>query len=150
MWYNRVVNDFACLPQCLQFYENELQTASCETSVKGRIEQNISMMPGTTELRFNQLQEIEAILNYMNIQLRSKRRTIFRNFLENNQRALTPQVAEKYTDGDPDVIDYELKINEVALIRNKYLGIIKALESKSYALNNITRLRCAGLEDAGL
>ena len=52
-----------------------------------------------------------------------------------------------YADAEDEVIDYEVLINEVALIRNKYLGVLKALESKNFQLGHIARLRSAGLED---
>ena len=67
--------------------------------------------------------------------------------MENYARALTARDAEKYVDGEDEVIDYETLINEVALLRNKWLGLMKGLESKQWMLSHITKLRCAGMED---
>ena len=114
------------------------------------VEKNIAGLPGITEHRFNQLQEIEAVLNFMNIQLRKIRRKHFQKYLEAYNRALTSRDAEKYVDGEDEVVDYEVLINEVALLRNKWLGIIKALDQKQWHLSNIVKLRVAGLEDATL
>ena len=111
------------------------------------IEKNITALPGITEHRFNQLQEIEAILNHLNIQLRKIRRRHFQKYLEGYQRALTSRDAEKYVDGEDEVIDFETIINEVALLRNRWLGIMKAMESKNFMLGHIVRLRAAGMED---
>jgi len=36
------------------------------------------------------------------------------------------------------------------LVRNKYIGIIKALEAKQFQINNVVKLRAAGLEDISL
>ncbi len=58
--------------------------------------------------------------------------------------------AEKYADGEQEVVEYEEIVNEVALVRNQYLGIIKALESKNWTLSNIVKLRVSGLEDASI
>jgi hypothetical protein len=148
MWYNRVVNDSSLIPDFISYYENELLTAKKECSVSGLIEKNISSLPGITEHRFNQLQEIEAVLNYLNLQLRKIRRRHFQKYLEAYARALTSRDAEKYVDGEDEVIEFELLINEVALLRNKWLGIMKSLESKNFMLGHITRLRAAGMEDA--
>jgi hypothetical protein len=41
----------------------------------------------------------------------------------------------------------EVLINEVALLRNRWLGIMKSLESKNFMLGHIVRLRAAGMED---
>ena len=45
------------------------------------------------------------------------------------------------------VVDFEKLINEFALIRNKWLGIIKALDIKQWQMSNIIKLRTAGMED---
>ena len=113
----------------------------------GIIEKNITNLPGITEHRFNQLQEIEAVLNYLNIQIRKIRRKHFQKYLEGYARALSSRDAEKYVDGEDEVIDFETLINEVALLRNRYLGIMKGMESKNFMLGHIVRLRTAGMED---
>jgi phage terminase large subunit-like protein len=146
-WYTRVTNNLALLPDFITYYEAELVDAKKEVKVYGNVEKNVAALPGYTEFRFAQLQEIEAVLNFLNIQLRKIRRKHFQKYLEAYNRALTSRDAEKYTDGEDEVIEYETLINEVALLRNKYIGIIKGLEQKSFALGNITRLRAAGLDD---
>jgi uncharacterized protein YfdQ (DUF2303 family) len=147
MWYNRVVDSLNAIPDFIDYYENELNSARNECRIFGIVEKNIAALPGITEHRFNQLQEIEAVLNFLNIQLKKIRRRHFQKYLEGYARALTSRDAEKYVDGEDEVIDYETIINSVALVRNKYLGILKGLETKAFQLSNITRLRVAGMED---
>lgn len=147
MWYNRVVDDIANIPDFITYYENELESAKKECRIAGQVEKSIAQLPGITEHRFNQLQEIEAVLNYLNIQLRKIRRRHFQKYLEGYNRALTSRDAEKYVDGEDEVIDYETIINSVALLRNKYLGILKGLESKNFMQGHLVRLKCAGMED---
>jgi len=149
-WYSRVCSNLGYIPDCIAFYETELEKAKYEVSVSGNVEKNLAALPGITEHRFNQLQEIEAILNYLNIQLRKIRRTHFQKYLEHYNRTLTSRDAEKYVDGEPEVVDMETIINDVSLVRNRYLGIIKSLESKNYMISNIVRLRVAGMEDISI
>jgi hypothetical protein len=111
------------------------------------LEKNISALPGITEQRFNQLQEIEAVLNYLNIQLRKIRRKHFQKYLEGYARALTSRDAEKYAEGEDEVVDFETIINEVALLRNRWLGIMKGLDTKQWQMGHVVRLRTAGMED---
>ena len=146
-WYTRITADLSVIPDFIQHYETELNTAKYDCRVGGKVEKNISNLPGITEQRFNQLQEIEAVLNYLNIQLRKLRRKYFQKYLEGYNRALTSRDAEKYVDGEDEVIDFEVLINEVALLRNKWLGIMKGLDSKQWQLGHIVRLRTAGMED---
>ena len=147
MWYNRVVSDLGEIPAFILFYENELRSAKSDCAITGLLEKNLKDLPGITEHRFNQLQEIEAVLEFLNIQLRKLRRKYFQKYLETYQRALTSRDAEKYVDGEDEVIDFETIINEVALLRNRWLGVMKGLETKGFQVNNITRLRVAGMED---
>ena len=147
MWYSKVVASLGAIPDFIAHYENELEQAKRECRIGGLVEKNIKELPGLTEHRFNQLQEIEAVLNYLNIQLRKIRRKHFQKYLEAYARALTSRDAEKYVDGEDEVIDFETIINEVALLRNTWLGIMKGLETKQWQMGHIVRLRTAGMED---
>ena len=146
-WYSEVVADISNLPKFIQHYEDELVQARYDVIIHGVVEKNVTALPGISEHRFNQLQEIEAVLRHMELQLRKIKRKHFQKYLEAYARALTSRDAEKYADGEDEVVDYESLINEVSLIRNKYLGVMKGLESKSFMLGHVVKLRCAGMED---
>jgi len=149
-WYDRVSKDISEIPNAVAYYEAELLAAKTDARIAGNIEKAAASMPGIVETRFNQLQEIEAILEYLNIELRRLRSQHFRKYLENYQRALSSRDCEKFVEGEADVVDFEKIINEVALLRNKWLGIIKGLDIKQWQVSNIVKLRTAGLEDATL
>lgn len=146
-WYSKITSDLSYIPDFIAHYESELISAKRDATIGGHVERNITNLPGVTEHRFNQLQEIEAVLNFLNIQLRKIRRKHFQKYLEAYARALSSRDAEKYVDGEDEVIDFEVLINEVALLRNKWLGVMKGLESKNFMLGHVVRLRTAGMED---
>lgn len=147
MWYSKVVANLGAIPDFIDHYELELQEAKAECRIGGLVEKNITALPGITEHRFNQLQEIEAVLNYLNIQLRKIRRKHFQKYLEGYARSLSSRDAEKYVDGEDEVVDFETIINEVALLRNRWLGIMKGLDTKQWQMGHVVRLRTAGMED---
>lgn len=147
MWYSQVVANLAAIPDCIAHYERELDDAKKDCRIGGMVEKNITALPGLTEHRFNQLQEIEAILNHLNIQLRKIRQRHYKKYLEAYARALTSRDAEKYAEAEDEVIDMETIINEVAYLRNRWLGIMKGLDSKQWMAGHIVRLRTAGMED---
>jgi hypothetical protein len=146
-WLTKVSGDISNIPDFISHFENEYAQAKWEVSIKGSIEKNLSALPGVTEHRFNQLQEIEAVLNHLNVQLRKIKRKHFQKYLEAYNRALTDRTAEKYADGEAEVIDFEGIINSVALLRNQYLGLLKGLESKNFMLGHLVKLKTAGMED---
>jgi hypothetical protein len=146
-WYSRVSKDIGHLPDCLDHFYLELDQAKLEVKIHGNVERASAQLPGIVEQRFNQLQEIEAVLEYLNIELRRIKSKSFKKYLENYQRALSSRDCEKYVEGEADVVDMEKVINEFAMLRNQWLGIIKGLDIKGYQINNIIKLRAAGLED---
>lgn len=149
-WYSEISRDVSRIPDAVNYFEGELTKARVEVKLKGNVERAAAEMPGIVEHRFNQLQEIEAILNYLNIELRRLRSSYFKKYLENYQRALSSRDVEKYVDGEADVVDYEKIINEFALLRNKWLGVLKSLDQKQWQITNVVKLRVAGMEDATL
>jgi hypothetical protein len=149
-WYNKVAKDIGNIPDAVDYFETELIAAKDECRITGNLEKAAASMPGIVEQRFNQLQEIEAILEYLNIELRRLKSSHFRKYLESYARALSSRDVEKYVEGEADVVDMEKIINEFALLRNKWLGITKALDQKQWQITNIVKLRVAGMEDARL
>ena len=150
MWYSEVSRNISKIPDAVAFFNTELADAKREVKLTGNVERASSAMPGIVEHRFNQLQEIEAILNYLNIELRRLRSSYFKKYLENYQRALSSRDVEKYVDGESDVVDYEKIINEFALMLNQWLGVLKGLDQKQWQITNIVKLRVAGMEDASV
>ena len=150
-WYGRVTedpDDLSPLVDCMAFYDVEYNDAMAEIKTKGRIEDLAKRLPGWVAFRFTQLQELEAILEYLNIKLRKVKGERYQFYMEKYARQLTSRDAEKYADADPKVLELALLINQVALQRNKFLAICKAQENLNWQLSNIVKLRCAGIEDS--
>ena len=82
-WYSEVSLDISKITDAVAYFEQELINARQEVKLKGNVEKSAAEMPGIVEQRFNQLQEIEAILNYLNIELRRLRSSYFKKYLEN-------------------------------------------------------------------
>ena len=149
-WYSSVSKDISNIPDAAEYFETELLEAKSECRVSGHSERAAAALPGVVEHRFSQLQEIEAIIEYLNIELRRLKSSHFRKYLENYQRALSSRDCERYVEGESDVVDFEKIINEFALLRNKWLSITKALDQKQWMITNIVKLRVAGMEDSSL
>ena len=148
-WYSKIVKDLSLIDDCILHFEGELELARKDLSLRGKtIEKHGAEMPGIVEHRFSQLQEIEAILEFLNINYRKIKHEKFKTYLERYNRELTSRDAEKYAEGDPDVVDMAVIVNTFALLRNKYLALTKGIDQKGWMLGHITKLRAAGLEDA--
>lgn len=150
-WYTIVSKDVKKLYDAIAYYTNEIEEASKEMKMYGNIETASRKLPGIVEHRFRQLQETEAILEFLNIQMRKLKVSRTRHYMESyHRKGLSMRDAEKYADGDDDVTDMATLINDFAVVRNGYLGIMKGLEVQNWQLSNIVKLRVAGLDDAKL
>lgn len=149
-WHKIVTEDPSQLAEFMNHYEVEYLKARHEAKIEGSLEQQLMMLPGIVDYRYGQLQEIEYVLKYFNIQLSKIRSQVFRNFTEKYNRALGSREAEKYCDHDTDVVNMETIVNEIAFIRNRWLGLLKAFEYKHFQLSNVVKLRIATMEDVYL
>ena len=150
VWHRKVTANLGEIVTAISHFEKEIDQARYECGMKGNLEKQSRDMPGIVEHRFNQLQEVEAILEFLNTEMRKLRAKTFRKYLENYNKALSSRDAEKYVDGEQEVVDLQYLINDFSLVRNRYIGVIKALEAKQFQINNIVKLRAAGLEDISL
>ena len=149
-WYNKVTDspdDYTPLIEAIGHFELELANAAQEVKIKGRLEKASAEIAGIMTYRYNQLQELESIIKYLDLKLTKIKGSIFRNYLENYARTLSSRDAEKYAESDDKVYELALLINQVALVRNQFLGITKGLEVKHWQINSITKLKVAGFED---
>jgi hypothetical protein len=150
MWFVRVRHDMSVLPDMIDYYNLELEQAQTETRIAGSLEKQNQDLPGQVSHRFNQLQDLESVLKYLNVKYDKMRSDHYRRYLERYNRELSDRSIEKYIDGEADIVDMLSVINEVALVRNRYLGVMKGFDVKSYSLGNIVRLRIAGMNDSEL
>lgn len=149
-WFNLIKLDLSRLPELVEHFSAQADAALQEARIQGSLERSAQLLPGQVAERFSQLQELEATLKHLNIRYDKIRSDHYRRYLERYNRELSDRAIEKYIDGESDIQDMQDLINEVALVRNKYLAVIKALESKSYSINNIVKLRSVGLETTQL
>ncbi len=60
-WYTRITQNLGVIPDFITHYEAELISAKQEVKIYGNVEKNIAAIPGVTEHRFNQLQNLNVI-----------------------------------------------------------------------------------------
>jgi len=80
-WYNEVSRNLNKIPDCIAYFDKELLEAKKQCKIYGNLEKASAALPGIVEERFGQLQQLEAILEYLNIELRRLRSKTFRKYL---------------------------------------------------------------------
>ncbi len=80
-WYNEVSRNLDKIPDCINYFDTELLQAKKEVRIFGSLEKASASLPGIVEQRFGQLQQLEAILEYLHIELRRIRsKSIYKIF----------------------------------------------------------------------
>lgn len=147
-WHWIIKEDKAKIIDMVEFFESELEDARREIKQVGLIESIAQKLPTYHEHRFSQLQQVETVLEILEIEMRQIESEKFKLLLEHYKRALTSSDCKKYVDGDPDVVALSQLIADVSYVRNQLVGVVKSLEMKAFQLNNIVKLRTAGIEDS--
>ena len=78
-WYNEVSRNLDKIPDCVAYFDKELLEAKKQWKIYGNLERASASLPGIVEERFSQLRQLEAILEYLNIELRRLRSKTFRH-----------------------------------------------------------------------
>ena len=149
-WFTIIATneDVSRLDDAISYFEKEMLEAKKECEIKGNLEQVAARLPGYFEYRYSQLQELEGILEYLNIELKKIRSSHFRQYKEHYNMDLTASVIEKYIDGEDDVVIWTKEVNRFALLRNQYAGILKSMDMKNFQIGHVTKLKSMGIEDA--
>ena len=154
-WYDKITSDpddFSLIPAACEFFEKECKVAVREIDMaewRGRrVEEMQKQFPGIVGHRYQQLQEIEAIMEYLEIRQTGIRGARRRHYLEHYNRQLTPTTAEKYVEADELVLEMALLCNQVARVRNQFVALSKQHEYLHFQLGHLSKLIAAGVNDA--
>jgi hypothetical protein len=145
-YFQAIKKDETTLPKVLEYFNDEYEDARKEVDIKGSLTECVSKISSRYEYRVSQLQEIEAILKHFEIKLSQRKSALYQKFLENYNRSLSSTDIKIYIEGQPEVVAIQQVINEIALIRNKYLGLTKGFETANYQLSNLSRLYASGVD----
>jgi hypothetical protein len=145
-YFQAVKQNDNALPNALEYFNKEYEEAREEVKIKGSLTECVAKISSRYEYRVSQLQDIEAILRHFEIKLSQRKSTLYQKYLENYQRALSSSDIKIYIEGQPEIVATQQIINEVTLVRNKFLGLTKGFETANYQLSNLSKLYAAGVD----
>jgi hypothetical protein len=140
---------FANLPAMLEQYERELAEAEQHLAIKGKKLEHANRENPTWQHYYDARRiELATLVKYMEMQVARVRGKLFKSYSEHNQRDFSDKAKNQMIDNEPAYLNvYELYL-EVEEMYKKYQAVVDAFTSRGYALNNITKIRVAALEDA--
>ena len=141
-----IKKDESKLTEVLNYFLEEYEEAKKDLKISGRLDKCVSELSSKFEMRYSQLQDLEAILEYFNIKLKAIKSKKYQQLINTCARALTQSDLRQYIDGDEQVVAMQTIINEIALVRNKFISLSKGFETLAFQVTNITKLYAAGLD----
>ena len=147
-WFYQVIEDWNSLPDFLEYFYNEYDQGREELILFGMIEKSAIKIGVCSENRFSQFQIVNAVVQHCNDKLDTKKAELYRKYAETYNRDLSTRDIGKYIETEPEVIMLKEIINQVALLRNLFSGLIKGFESNGFQIGHVSKLRIAGLDSA--
>lgn len=142
---------FKNLPNILEQYENELQDAEDNLRLKGKTIQVANRENPTWKSYYDQRKsELKTLVEYLEVQVKRIRGRLYRQYNEKYARELDHRAIEKYIDNEDAVLRTTEVLLEVKEVYEKYQALVEAFTARGYALNNVTKLIVASLEDVTL
>jgi len=141
-------DNLANLPTILAEYETELNKAESLLEIKGRTLERANVEQSSWQYFYDvRKRELGSILKYLNMRVEKTRAKLFRSYVETHNRELSDRTIDKYVNNEEAYLSmYQLYL-EVSELYEKYDAVVEAFRSRGYALNNITKIRVASLED---
>lgn len=150
-WYSKVTNDpdnLESLAQALEYFYQQLEEGTAEIKPTGRLWDVSTRLPWLAQHRYSQLMEIEAIHNFFERRADKAKTDKKREYLEHYNRNLSERLANEYAECDDSVLVLKEIVEQVSLLRNKFIGLTKGYEYLHFQMGHLVKLKQSGIEDA--
>lgn len=148
-WFRRIsANGYEDeLDDAIIYYDEQYEEALKDLDLKGSVNRMISRLPGLTQYRFSQYQDLCAICEYMETEKNKIVSLKLKGYMTGSKNIVTMRDATKFVSGDPDVDSITKKYISICLSRDQFMGIYESLKSKQFQINNIVKLKAVGIDD---
>lgn len=141
----------ALLPDVLAQYEDELIGLDEKLAIKGKRLEVANVENAAWQSYFDQRKiELYTLVKFMDQEVQRVRGKLFRSYKENHSRELNEREIGRYIDNEDAYLLMNQLYLEVKEIHGKFESAVNAFTTRGYALNNITKIRVASLEDVEL
>lgn len=140
--------DFVNLPSILAKYEDLLDDVESRLIIEGKLLEHANREQAGWQSFYDQRRiELYTLTKFLDANVQRVRGRLFRGYTENHSRELSDRAKDKYIDSEEAYLrSLELYL-EVKELYDKYESVVEAFKARGYALNNITKIRVASLED---
>lgn len=130
-------------------YLNDLSDAESHLKIEGKSLEKANRENPSYQFYYQQrFVELNTLVKYFEREIDRVRGKLFRAYSPPNFNIdLTDRAKDKYIDNEQAFLDTQEIYLEVKEVRDHYDALVEAFRTRGYALNNMTKLRVANLED---
>ena len=144
----RLGKDYKNLPAILEEYEKGLQHVEENLTIKGKRLEAANVEQPSWHLYYESRRaELQTLVKFFDGKLSAIRGQLFKKYTEGYNRELSDRQKDKYIDNEEKYLNQLEIYLEIKEVYEKYQAVCDAFQSRGYALNNITKIRVASLED---
>jgi len=144
----RLGKDYKNLPDILAEYEKGLDEVKQNLEIKGKLLEAANAEHPAWQLYYESRKaDLRSLVKFFEARLLSARGKLYRKYTETYNRELSDRQKDKYIDNEDTYLNLLEIFLEIEEVYKKYEAVSSAFQSRGYALNNITKIRVASLED---
>jgi len=147
----RLGKDYKNLPDILAEYEKGLEEVEARIKIKGKNLEAANAEQAAWQLYYNSRRaDLYTLVKWFEVKTSAARGKLFKKFTETYNRELSDRQKDKYIDNEEQYLkQYQIYL-EIKDVYEQYEAACDAYRSRGYALNNITKIRVASLEDVNI
>lgn len=144
----RLGDDYQNLPDILDEYERGLGLVEQNLNIKGKSLQAANVEQPSWQLYYDtRRSELYSLVKYFEAKMSATRGKLYKKYTEKYTRELSERGKDKYIDNEETFLSQNEIYLEIKETYEKYVAVCDAFRARGYALNNITKIRVASLED---
>jgi hypothetical protein len=137
------------LPNILGEYEAALEGYQEHLAIKGKnLEHANREHPAWQSYYDERRMELHTLYKHFETQMYKVRGSLFKQYTESYSRELNDRAKDQYINHEDEFLKISGIYLEVKDLHDRYVSVVDAFRSRGFALNNITKIRVAALEDA--
>lgn len=144
----RIRKDFTALPDILAEYAAEIDEVEDRIEIPTSELRRANREQASWQLYYDQRKsELHCLVKYMDMKVATTKSKLYVSYTQTHDRDLTEVGKKIYIEGEASYLNmYQLSL-EVKEMHEKYQAISNAFQSRGYAINNLTKLAIATVED---
>lgn len=137
------------LPKVIAEYDSALDDIEEKIKIKGKKLEGANMENPTWQSYYDQKRiELKTLTDFFDMEVARVRGKLFKSYKESSGYALNERETNQYINNEEAYLTMYGMYLEVKEMLDKYKAVVDAYTTRGYALNNITKIRVASLEDA--